>query len=360
MIYFLVNNSYHYFDVKCHLSDEVFPNIINVPHNISLNKTDEVNKIFTIQSPFKSKKWMLILPVLGVVYKINKLFKPTKDDVLFFYTEYDPVNNYIVHKFKKAGAKIFLIEDGGVAGYVNNRLNMDIRVKLKNRFKELFIWLFFERTKVRIRDIDSLSKMQLTDNYIDGLIYYKPITSNRDINIHILKRNRIKIHNTENHIIFFDQQWKYFYETYDKYIIDLIDILRSHTNNFIKVYFKFHPREKEENIKRIMNDISKANLAVNYIRSKEPIEVIINKYNIKFSSSICTSALLTLTEIGVQPIFLYKILKFESKVIKIMDIILKELGYKFIFNLEDINLSYISGIKKNYSDKKLIDFIENI
>ena len=359
MVYFLVNNGYHYFDVECHLSDGIFPNIICVPHTIKLKKSNKFNKVFKIETPFISRKWLLIFPVLASVIKINKFLKPSKKDILFLYTEYDPINNYIAHKFKNAGAKIFLIEDGGVAGYIINKLDMDTKASLKNKFKELFIWLFFERTKVRVREIDSISRMQLNDNYLDGLIYYKPVKSNRDIPINILKRNRIQISKKENDMIFFDQSWKDFHDSYENYIIDLINILKTLTNKFGMVYFKFHPRQDARHIAKVMHDISKNNIKVNYIDSKEPIEFIINKYNIKFSSSICTSALLTLTEIGVQPIFLYKILKFESKAIKIMDIILKELGYKFIFNLEDINPSYISGIKKNYSDKKLIDFIDN-
>ena len=360
MVYFLVNNGYHYFDVKSHLSDGVFPNIICVPHTIELKKTNKFNKLFNIETPFTSRKWLLILPVLVTVIKINKLLKPSKKDILFLYTEYDPINNYIVHKFKKAGAKIFLIEDGGVAGYITNKLNMDIRASFKNKLKELFIWLFFERTKVKVRKIDSIIRMQLNDNYLDGLIYYKPVKSNRDIPINILKRNRIQIPKKENDMIFFDQSWNDFHDTYENYIIDLINILKTLTDKFDVVYFKFHPRQDQRHIARVMRDISKNNIKVSYINSKKPVEDIIYKYNIKFSSSICTSALLTLTEIGVQPIFLYKILKFESMVIKIMDIILKELGYKFIFNLEDINSSYISGINKNYSDKKLIEFIENV
>ena len=139
MIYFLVNNNFHLYDVKLHISNfkkQQDFSLIQIPHTLNPQKEDaNFKKIFTYQTPFQGKKKINFLYIHRLHNKIKSdLQNISEKDFLFFYTEYECLNHYIVKLFKEKGAKTFLI-DQGIATYILLNCNSTSVYKLPLRLR---------------------------------------------------------------------------------------------------------------------------------------------------------------------------------------------------------------------------------
>ncbi|MDQ5929211.1 MAG: hypothetical protein QG594_989, partial [Bacteroidota bacterium] len=140
MIYFLINNNYHLYDVKLHLNNlaNFKVSLLQVPHTLDEITNDIAAlfvEVFTFQRLIESK-----LNYVNI-FRLSKLYKNIKNslhigsnDVLFVYTEYELLNHYLIACFKNAGAKVYIIDEG-IATYLTYSMLSDKPVPVKERFK---------------------------------------------------------------------------------------------------------------------------------------------------------------------------------------------------------------------------------
>ena len=137
MIYFLVNNDYQFSDVELHLSEfsKGECSLIQVPCRLTpLTEHPRFTSVYTFPSCIRIKYFFLdIFFIKNLKRRVSKALSPGPDDVLFVYTEVEYLNQHIITIFHKAGAKIFLIENGMATCLVFNMKSarLPLRLKLK-------------------------------------------------------------------------------------------------------------------------------------------------------------------------------------------------------------------------------------
>jgi hypothetical protein len=280
----------------------------------------------------------------NIFKKINKELFVSRNDVLLVYTEYDLVNQYIIEKFKKGGAKVYLLEDGAATAYLF--MSAKAKTSIKNHIKKWVLKLLYGFFNTRLLFDGNSTFPLLKDCCIDGVCFYlKPAEIIRGIKVYQIRNNIPKMDSLNTRCaIFLNQGMCPTYENFDVYVKCLNNILRQLSESFDKFYFKFHPRESVDEISRIRGIVEKNNGII--IDSKGAIEDIIAEYKPKYAASFFSSSLTNLSFMGIEPMFLHRfITDYKNKqALAHFDNYLNSLGYNFISSLEEINANYESGI----------------
>jgi hypothetical protein len=275
--------------------------------------------------------------------KIDKELCVSKNDILFAYTEYDLTNQYIIEKFNKSEAKVYLLEDGAATAYLF--MSVKHKISIKNYIRTVVLKLLYGRYNTRLLfDGNSIFPM-LKDRCINGACFYLiPTKINRNIKVYQIKNCIKKMDfSNPNVAIFLNQDIYHFYEDFDNYLETLNNITRQLSITFDKYYFKFHPREPVDKIDQIREIITKNKGII--IDSKDTIEGIVSEYKPKYAVSFFSSSLINLAFMGIEPMFLHRfITDYKNKqVLKHFDSYLNSLNYNFISSVEQINPNYESG-----------------
>ncbi|MDQ5921009.1 MAG: hypothetical protein QG673_1065 [Pseudomonadota bacterium] len=343
MIYFLINNNYHLYDVKLHLNNlaNFKVSLLQVPHTLDEITNDIAAlfvEVFTFQRLIESK-----LNYVNI-FRLSKLYKNIKNslhigsnDVLFVYTEYELLNHYLIACFKNAGAKVYIIDEG-IATYLTYSMLSDKPVPVKERFKLWWLRNMLGYVNTNFLYLNGIAFPQIKDNYIDAVLLYRDIqlvrnirkiliykniknSSNKNMHSENIAVGNIKNTNSEddkklvnviynsnltasNSVIFLNERIYDYYVSFEEYIDILNDVLKNLLIVYDIVKFKFHPREDGMQKNKILPFIQ--NLpGLEVIDINNPIENIIYIYNTINIASFFSVALFNLHDAGLNSIYVF-------------------------------------------------------
>ncbi|NLR61863.1 hypothetical protein HGH93_27455 [Chitinophaga polysaccharea] len=353
MLYVLVNNNYHIDDFERY---HVFsPNeksvLIRIPHTLNLEDpyTKKFNKVLTFQSPFRGIKSLLkYSKIIGTLSSVREAIKPTAEDTLIFFTDFEILNQYIVSLFKNAGSKVIMLEDGMATVTVGNMTSHQLSFK-----DRLHKWGLKNIYGLRFVDFVGENKLSLlpviADHYVDavGLSIKSPFK--RNISVFQLKVKEQQVAGLKmDTVIFINQDIYNFIDiSFDNYLAFLKNVFKELEMKFKTVYFKFHPRETEP-FRAMVKEAASSFPAILFVDDfKTPVERQVEIFQPQYAVSFYSNSLRSLYFRGVEPFFLYHLLS-EVKDTQLgvtMTSYLNYLEYNFISTIDDIKPGYKSGIK---------------
>jgi hypothetical protein len=359
VIYFLVNHKYHYEDAVLHFPDTKDIGLISVPHShIPLDECI-FDTVYEFCSPWTSKKWLLGVPILLTCARIKQTIRPKKNDVLVLYSEYEPLNHVIVEMFKKVNAMICVIEDG-IPSYIQNANRNSDPLTLKQIIHQKLTRFLAGIRRYEIRNIEGVRHARIPDEYIDFVIYYRPMPMHRRITQFIAQYPKQVVEKDSGAAIFLNQPIYEVYVGFDEYK-DYLTLAIGALSAFEKVYFKFHPREEDKVKSEIKVILEKGKKNIIFLESNDGIDDLTWKYKPTVAVSFFSSALMSLQLQGVEPVFLYRMLNMkEIGPLKHLTHMLTELNYKFPNTKTDINKNYESRIPNSKHGKSVSELLTKI
>lgn len=355
MIYFLVNNNYQLYDAREHLASLGDVSLLVIPHSINSPNYGGFKRVHYLDFHFRG--YTDITSWVGsfqLRLALRREFTITDSDVLFFYTEFEPMNHVVASHFKKAGARIFIIEDGGFATYVPFRSASSEPLTLKERLRSVFIRLSSALPSIRFQKINGVVFPWLPDSLIDGVCLYRPVSIRRKIPTYLIKRSEpVSVRPIAHSVIFLNADMYKLYQTEDEYLSALEKIMDALCGGFETVYFKYHPRETEEWRDKIFNVVLIKHRSVVVITNNSGIEDTVEDLRPAVVASFFSAALLSLKDRGVEPLYLYHLfneLNCQPIFVETTSI-LQEWCYKFP-NWGEVSSDYQSGLRfAEWSDR---------
>ncbi|MDC1398234.1 alpha-2,8-polysialyltransferase family protein [Octadecabacter sp.] len=303
-----------------------------------------------------SKNWLCVIPCLIVCAEIRNKIHPKKSDTLVLYSEYEPLNHYIVEIFKKAKAKVCLIEDG-IPSYIQNAYIESDPLTIKQLIYQRLTKYLAKIKNYQVINVRGARHARICDKLIDFVIYYRSISMQRNITQFIAQYPNQILELNSNTALFVNQPIYEGYLSFDKYseyLVKAVDSLAS----FEKVYFKFHPREKREIKNKIRSILKHTKQNLIYVNDDDNVEDVARKYKPIVAASFFSSALMSLQAQGVEPVFLYKLFKLdEFGPLENLSLVLNELNYNFPESKLEINKNYVSGLKSISGFKSVSEII---
>lgn len=258
-----------------------------------------------------------------------------------------------MNKFRKSGAKVYIIEDGGFPTYLTYSVKNDKNLPLKKLIKLLYLKYILGYKYVEFLYYNNIVFPQINEKFIDGVLLYLDVPVLRKIKKHIIQSEQKELSLDKSKAIYLNEKLYEHYCTKEEYKTILNHVLSNLSRNFKEVYFKFHPRESEDNRVwqlAIMNKYKNITL----IDNSEPIENLLETYNAKYVFSYLSAALLNLKRIGATPIYLfhlYQELNVNPVFIRMQEILIN-LDYKFINDFDTIDDNLDFGQNENKIDIK--------
>jgi hypothetical protein len=304
MIYYVINNDFHIENIKDHIQITGVKEcaIIRIPHSLQNDCKDLSKNIITIQTPSREKKkFWNPFNFYKAKRDINKI-SFTKNDKVVFLTEYDPLNQYIVFLAKNQGATIHLLEEG-ISFYAiylfDNHLTNNYKYLIKLFYLRYIIGFHF----FKYVEVGSKVFPQMKDEFIDKILLYFESESSRNIEIEIIS-NKIKTYDNldKNGVVFLSQPLYDSYISIDCYLDAVTNELRRLEEKYLKVYFKFHPRDNllfKESIQNILSE------NIIFIEN-QTLDDFFLEYKPSTAFSFFSDALFKLKQKGVKVRFLYK------------------------------------------------------
>jgi len=354
LIYFLVNNNYQMIDVyeHCEHLKDYEKSLIQIPHTLEcIDKNDNFKNIFTFYTPFKGKKnFFNILKAKKIEKEINSKLDINKNDILFVYTEFEILNQYIIALFKREGARAYVIDEG-FATYITYGVKNEGKLTFKEKIKLIYLKYFLGYDFVEYLKFNNSVFPQINEKYINGVLLYLDANIVRDVKKYLINRNQKRLKLDESKAIFLNEKMYDKYCSKEEYRSILDDIMKNMTGKFEKVYFKFHPRETDENRKWQLEVLKKYS-NVQIIEEKAPIENLLGKYDAKYVFSFFSAALFNVNAIGATPVYIYHLYDkiSQNNVFKNIDLILRNASYHFIDENYDLkNVGFENELQNNHS-----------
>lgn len=292
----------------------------------------------------------LIKNLAKCIHKIVKYkftIRPTKDDVLFVFTEEELLNLIFIKRFSKRGAKIYLIEDGAAA-YHYYSVPSDPISKKATIIKYLFRFLFGLKGYYPF-NINGYLVPRISDKYYSGICYFFPIKILREIPVvHINKNVDIVARIKSQNAVFLTQPIYRIYLSFQDYTQNLKMIVENLIVKFDILYIKFHPDELNTGDYLKIKSCLPNHKNLVYIEGEDSIEQLVHKFKFDHVISYNSSALMNLLFYGVEPIYLYHLFPFleDSSTIQFTSY-LNTLGYNFPKSLSAIDSNFQSGLQGN-------------
>lgn len=312
MIYFLINNDYH-LNLDLKLAKQLSKyrlGLIQVPYSL---KIVSVNDLFSKVYHFPNK---IIPSLIGIIFHpktIKEIIKTVDEDLfaesadfLLVHTDMDFLNQYIIQKFHKAGAKIYLLEDGTATMCYYNTIPQ--KAALKDKIKTFIFQKFFnfKYSEIKKFGIETLPVMK--DFVFKGVIVNFGDEIIRNIPLYKLDLFEKPVSVLyEDGAIFFSQPLYFWFLTEKEYINYLSELLAI-SKKFTPFYFKFHPSDTE-NVKFYLTQIINEKYSnITIIPENEIAEIIIEKFPVHYAITFNSTASFNLIKKGIVPIFLNDIL----------------------------------------------------
>lgn len=367
MIYFLVNNDYHmYMDMKLanQLSNHKL-GLIQIPYSLNvIESSDLFSKIYHYPE-------RLVASVKGILFntakfksilkKVDNELNPGKNDILFVHTEMDLLNQHIIQKFYKVGAKIFLLEDGtGTMCYYNMKTG---KVGFKDKFRSFSLKYLYDFKYLEIKKYGVETLPAMKDFVFNGIVVNYGETVLREIPLYKLKSNEEAINvSYENGAIFFSQAQYLWFTTEEEYI-QYVESLLNISKNFSPFYFKFHPSDIEDVKEQIKQLIDKKYTNVIILNENDIAENIIIKYPVKYAITFNSTAALNLINRGIIPVFLNNMFNklYPDDSFTVFGQFLKSIECYSPIELAEIKPGFCAfpNVKKKEINYSIIDIIYN-
>lgn len=372
MIYFLVNNDYQLFDARQHLSEleekSIAASLIEVPHYLNSPDRDRgFAEVLRFASPLKAHRWGgAWLRYFASWWKVVRTLKPSAEDVLFLYTEFELLNHFIARRFKRSGAKIYLVEDGGFGTYVPLSLAGGEALTKKEAIVAAMSRLLPGLGATVFHKANGVVFPWLPDTYLDGLCVYRPVSIVRQIPIKLLKRPAPykPVDRIEGRVIFLNERMYDVYQNSQQYFDGLERIVEGLTRGFDEVIFKFHPSETAEWRRRISAFLEERAHSVQILEDDTNIEGLLGDYRPEVLASYFSTALLNLEGSGVEPMYLYHLIDAVAaqKVFLLVSALLRQWNYNFADYEDGICSGYRSGLAAdaNVQNMSIADLAESI
>lgn len=364
MIYFLVNNDYQLIDARTHAKvmwdRGMAAALIEVPH--SLRESDRARgftSVQTLATPAGAHRWLGVwLRYFGAAKAVQRKIHPQRDDVLFVYTEYEILNHLVVRKFKQAGARVYLIEDGGVGTYLPFTLPGDKSLSPKEKIIAAMTRCIPGLASTRFHKVNGVVFPWLEDKQLDGVCLYRPLKIVRSMPVIVVRRaSTAPVSPRRGRVVFLNERMYDHYQSDQVYLDGLDRILLNLQQGFDEVFFKFHPREQEPWRARILAMLSKYP-AIQLIDSERPFELLAQDYQPEVIASYFSTALLNLDRSGIEPMFLYQLLPelAAQKIFVQLTALLTQWNYRFVADWEQATTGYLSGISTAASEARVTLF----
>ncbi len=353
MIYFLVNNDYQLVDAQRHLAQlraiGVAASLIEVPH--ALNAQDRgagFEGVISLESPLTSRGWMAAWPrYFASARQVVRKIAPQAGDTLFFYTEFELLNHLIARRFKAAGARAILLEDGGFGTYLPFSIEAGEPLGTKERVIAAMTRLLPGLRGTVFHKVNDQVFPWLPDSAIDAVAMYREVRIVRSIPtvlMHDVERPRIETR--QGKAIFMNERMYDVYQTREQYFRGLDVILGALTAGFPSVSFKFHPREQEEWTSAIRALLASRFPSVRIIEERQSMEHLLAVERPEVLASYFSTTLLNLGDCGVQPMYLYHLFEdlATQKIFRQTTALLKQWHYRFVDGFADVRTGYRSGL----------------
>jgi hypothetical protein len=260
MIYFLVNNNYHMIDVYEHCANikDYEKSLIQIPHTLECIDEDEnFRNIYTFKSLLNGiKSFFHFFKIKKIEKQIKFDLQINKFDILFVYTEYEVLNQYIMNLFKNAGAKVFVLNEG-LATYVTYCARNESKFTLKERVQLIYFKYILKYKFVEFLKYNNMLFPQINELFINGVLLYLDVKIDRNIQKYVIEKSSNFLSLNKNKAIFLNEKMYDHYCSITEHIGMLENCLMIVSNKFETVYFKFHPRETEDNRKWQIDVINK-------------------------------------------------------------------------------------------------------
>jgi hypothetical protein len=365
MICFLVNNTYQLYDARIHLNTFKLSGfsvgLLEVPHSLVNPNYSGFDFIYSFKS-FQYKNFIRCwINALSLNRILDQKISPSKGDVLFLYTEYEPFNQLIAARFKTAGARVYLIEDGGFATYVPFHSVLSEPLTIKQRMQEVIFRAYPGMSILRFHKMNGIVFRWMKDVLLDGVCLYRPVKIARKVDSILIKRPvTTTLNSIQDTVIFLNESIYDCYQTPEKYISGLDLIVRSLCDGFTVVYFKFHPRETDGWRQKIQQEVLSRYPKLIIIKENTGIEGLVEQYRPEVVTSYFSAALLNLQEKGVEPMYLYHLIEDlrDQPVYKIVTSILEDWSYSFTPDFSSVHSGYKSGISFERLNQGAISLLE--
>ncbi len=356
MIYFLVNNDYQLLDARSHAHDLLQQgqdsSLIEVPHMLQENNRSEgFRQLHAFAAPLKSHGWMgAWWCYFGAQRDVTRQLNPTAGDTLFLYTEYELLNHFIALRFKQAGARVFLLEDGGVGTYIPFSVPSQERLTLKEHIVALMTRCLPNLHRTKFHKINGIVFPWMEDKHLDGLCTYRPLQIIRQLPVHVLRGpERARLKTIPGRVLFLNERMYDDYQNATEYMHGLETIMRALTIGFGEVLFKFHPREKQPWRGRITELLATKFPSVRVVEDSRAAELLLADLQPEVLASYFSTALLSLQGTGVEPLFLFHLLPeiARQKVFVQCAGLLRQWSYHFVLDWTEARAGYSSGMQTN-------------
>jgi len=369
LIYFLVNNNYHLIDVYNHSEGlkDYEKSLIQIPHTLEcVNENKHFKNIYTFETPFKGlKNYFNIFKVKKKERDILKQLNINENDILFVYTEYEILNQYIMKLFKDVVAKVYVIEDGGFPTYLTYGVKNEGKLSFKEKIQLFYLKYIIGYKFVKFLKYNNVVFPQINEKYIDGVLLYLDVNIIRNVKKFLISKSQKKLNLDENKAVFLNEKMYDYYCSKEDYVTILDDCISKMTQKFAKVYFKFHPRETYDN-KKWQLEVLNRYPTVKIIEENTAIEYLLEKYDTKYIFSFLSAALLNVNSMNAVPVYIYHFYNIfsEKNIFKQIDLILKNADYKFIdefYNVDKIGFNKMLNnidciFLKNFINKEVHAF----
>jgi hypothetical protein len=351
MIYFLVNNDYQLLDARIHAQGLRLQGqestLIEVPHMLQeSNRGDGFRQLFNFPAPLKSHGWMgAWWCYFGARRDVNRQLTPKAGDTLFLYTEYELLNHFIALRFKRAGARVFLLEDGGVGTYIPFSVPSQEKLTLKEHIVALMTRCLPGLHRTTFHKLNGIVFPWMEDRQIDGLCTYRPLRIIRQIPVHVLHGPvRARLETIPGRVLFLNERMYDDYQNATEYMHGLETIMRALVKGFGEVLFKFHPREKQPWRGRIAELLASHFPTVRIVEDSRAAELLLAELRPEALASYFSTALLSLTGTGIEPLFLFQLLPevARQKVFVQCEGLLRQWNYHFVANWDEAHSGYTS------------------
>jgi hypothetical protein len=144
------------------------------------------------------------------------------------------------------------------------------------------------------------------------------------------------------------------------YINSLKEIVSSLCSGFSVVYFKYHPRETDSMREYIRIKVLESFPQIIIVVDNAPIEATIEKYSPEVVASYFSAALLSLHERGVEPLYLYHLIKElnDKPYFQLVSKILISWDYNFAPDLSEVKTGYKSQFNFNEINKNVLSLAD--
>ena len=369
VVYFLVNNDFHVYDVKLLASEIGYDkcSLISVPYRMEVPRDLPFARQYTFercqflekQAPSKIRKLIDIHRDNFLKRRQLDQLKISKDDVLFVFTECELMNMFCIDKFYRKGCKVYLIEDG-IASYIYYNSPSTAIPKRWKVLKYLYGFLYGLKGFNPYHAGDYLYAM-LSDAYFRGVCLFTDYSISRDIPVVYLHKNEPEIVGLDkNKVILLTQPLYQTLMDEREHIATYERILRVMSGSFSNVYVKPHPSEFADHFADHYQSIAQGLDNVMMLNSNDVVENCISQHGVGVAVALFSSALGKLAYKGIEPIYFYHLIEQQKQQHSDIDTYLKQLNYNFIKSFDDITPDYSSGIlAKMNKGRRIGDLVES-